>query len=66
MRDMVHGGLTSVHPGCTHDTMPNRHSPGYQRRWQAIRREAARRLIDNHRDEYNELVNDIKRRIATH
>jgi len=58
--------LTQVNSGCTHDTMPSKHSPGYQRRWQAIRREAARRLIDNHRDEYNELVNDIKRRIATH
>jgi len=46
--------------------MPNRHSPGYQRRWQAIRREAARRLIDRHRDEYQELVNDIQKRFAAH
>jgi hypothetical protein len=46
--------------------MPSKHSPGYQRRWQAVRREAARRLIDNHRDEYNQLVDDIKRRLATH
>jgi len=52
--------------GCIHDTMPRKHSPGYQRRWQAVRREAARRLIDNHRDEYNQLVDDIKRRLATH
>ena len=52
--------------GCHGDTMPNRHSPGYQRRWQAIRSEAARRLIDRHKDEYNQLVQDITKRFPAH
>ena len=46
--------------------MPSKHSPGANDVGKPSAGEAARRLIDNHRDEYNELVNDIKRRIATH
>lgn len=42
--------------------MPSKHSPGYKARWEAIRREATRRLIGAHRDEYEALIDDVKAR----
>lgn len=40
--------------------------PHYQRWWQGIRREATRLLIDRHRDEFDDLVDELKTRRPIH